>query len=87
MKNLKLTSLAVVTILFGTALVEAIQKQNWLEVILFLTLVAIALWADLQKNKYVMPEVGIEPTSLAGHDFKSCAYTNSATRAKTIRQA
>ena len=24
-------------------------------------------------------QVGIEPTSLAGHDLKSCAYTNSAT--------
>ena len=30
---------------------------------------------------FLVPEVGIEPTSLARHDFKSCAYTNSATRA------
>ncbi len=29
-----------------------------------------------------MPGVGIEPTSLARHDFKSCAYTSSAIRAK-----
>ena len=29
----------------------------------------------------LVPEVGVEPTSLARHDFKSCAYTNSATRA------
>lgn len=29
----------------------------------------------------LVPGVGIEPTTLAGHDFKSCAYTNSATRA------
>ena len=28
-----------------------------------------------------MPGVGIEPTSLSRHDFKSCAYTSSATRA------
>jgi hypothetical protein len=28
-----------------------------------------------------VPGAGIEPTSLARHDFKSCAYTNSATRA------
>lgn len=28
-----------------------------------------------------MPGVGIEPTFLSKHDFKSCAYTNSATRA------
>jgi len=50
MKNLKFTSLAVIVILFGTALIEAIQKQNWLEVALFLALVAIALWADLRKK-------------------------------------
>ena len=28
-----------------------------------------------------VPGVGVEPTSLSRHDFKSCAYTNSATRA------
>ena len=28
-----------------------------------------------------VPEVGVEPTSLTRHDFKSCAYTNSAIRA------
>ena len=28
-----------------------------------------------------MPEVGVEPTSCEGHDFESCAYTNSATPA------
>jgi hypothetical protein len=33
------------------------------------------------KNKNKVPEVGIEPTSLTRHDFKSCAYTSSATRA------
>ena len=50
MKNLKFTSLAVIVILFGTALIEAVQKQNWLEVTLFLALVAMALWADLRKK-------------------------------------
>lgn len=30
---------------------------------------------------HMMPRVGIEPTTLAGHDFKSCAYTSSAIRA------
>ena len=29
----------------------------------------------------VVPGVGIEPTFLSEHDLKSCAYTNSATRA------
>ena len=32
-----------------------------------------------------MPGAGIEPTSRKGHDFKSCAYTSSATRA-TIKE-
>ena len=32
-------------------------------------------------SSLMVPGVGIEPTSLARHDFKSCAYTNSATRA------
>jgi hypothetical protein len=50
MKNLKFTSSAVIVILFGTALVEAIQKQNWLQVTLFLALVAVALWADIKKS-------------------------------------
>lgn len=50
MKNLKFTSLAVITILFGNAVIEAFQKQNWLEVTIFLALVAIALWADLRKK-------------------------------------
>ena len=27
----------------------------------------------------LMVQVGVEPTSLTGHDFKSCAYANSAT--------
>ena len=49
MKDLKFTSLAVIVILFGTAVVEAVQKQNWLEVTLFVALVGMALWADLRK--------------------------------------
>ena len=50
MKDLRFTSLAVIVILFGTAVVEAVQKQNWLEVAIFLALVAMALWADLRKT-------------------------------------
>ncbi len=41
--------------------------------------------AELVKKKseslILVPEVGVEPTSLTRHDFKSCAYTSSATRA------
>ena len=29
----------------------------------------------------MVPEEGLEPSSLAAHDFESCAYTNSATPA------
>ena len=29
----------------------------------------------------IVPEVGLEPTPLAGHDFESCAATNYATPA------
>lgn len=50
MKNLKFTSIAVIVILFGTALIEAIQKHNWMQVALFLALVAMALWADFRKK-------------------------------------
>lgn len=30
----------------------------------------------------MVPAVGIEPTWIAPHDFESCAYTSSATRAQ-----
>ena len=35
----------------------------------------------LARSFLLVPEAGVEPASLARHDFKSCAYTNSATRA------
>jgi len=50
MKNIKFTNLAVFIILFGIALIEAFQKQNWLEAFVFLILGAISLRADIQKN-------------------------------------
>jgi len=49
MKNLKFTNLAVFIIFFGIALIEALQKQNRLEALLFLSLGVISLWADLKK--------------------------------------
>lgn len=49
MKTLKFTNIAVFIIFFGIALIEAIQKQNWLEAILFLALGVISLWADIRK--------------------------------------
>lgn len=35
---------------FGIALIEAFQKQNWLEAGLFLALGIMSLWADLRKS-------------------------------------
>ena len=50
MKNIKFTNLAVFIIFFGIALIEAFQKQNWLEAALFLALGVMSLWADIRKN-------------------------------------
>lgn len=50
MKNLKFTNIAVFIIFFGIALIEAFQKQNYLEALLFLTLGAISLWVDIRKK-------------------------------------
>jgi len=50
MKNIKFTNLAVFIIFFGIALIEALQKQNWLEALLFLALGIISLWADIRKT-------------------------------------
>jgi len=41
---------AVFILFFGIALLEAFQKQNWLEAVLFLALGAVSLWADLRKS-------------------------------------
>jgi len=41
---------AVFILFFGIALIEAFQKQNWLEAILFLALGVMSLWADLRKS-------------------------------------
>lgn len=50
MKNIKFTNLAIFVIFFGIALIEALQKQNWLEAVLFLALGVISLWADIRKT-------------------------------------
>lgn len=49
MKNPKFTNVAVFIIFFGIALIEAFQKQNWLEAGLFLVLGVILLWTDTKK--------------------------------------
>jgi len=50
MKNITYTNLAVFVIFFGIALIEAIQKSNWLEAGLFFALGLISLWADFSKK-------------------------------------
>lgn len=50
MKNIKFTNVAVFILFFGIALIEALQKQNWPEAILFMALGVISLWADFKKT-------------------------------------
>ena len=50
MKKLKFANITVFILFFGIALIEAIQKQNWPEAILFLALGVLSLWADFRKN-------------------------------------
>jgi len=50
MKHIAFTNLAVFVLFFGIALIEAIQKNNWLEAALFLALGILSLWADFQKK-------------------------------------
>jgi len=53
MKTPKFTNIAVFIIFFGIALIEAFQKQNWLEAVLFLALGLLSLWADIKKPKWL----------------------------------
>lgn len=46
----KFTNLAVFIIFFGIALIEALQKGNWIEAGLFLTLGVLFLRADFQRK-------------------------------------
>jgi hypothetical protein len=50
MKNLKFTNFAVFIIFFGIAIVEAFQKNNWLEAALFLALGILSLLVDFRKS-------------------------------------
>ena len=51
MKKSNFPNLAVFIIFFGIALIEAFQKHNWLEAILFLALGVIAIFADFRKTR------------------------------------
>lgn len=50
MKNFRFANIAVFIIFFGIALLEALQKENWLEAALFLALGLLSLWADFRKK-------------------------------------
>lgn len=50
MKQVPFTNLAVFILFFGIALIEALQKQNWLEAGLFAALGVVSLWADFRKK-------------------------------------
>lgn len=50
MRNVRFTNLAVFVLFFGIALIEALQRNNWLEAGLFLALGLMSLWADLAKK-------------------------------------
>jgi hypothetical protein len=47
---MKLANLAVFIIFFGIALLEALQKGNWLEAALFIALGIVSLWADFSRK-------------------------------------
>ena len=52
MKKFKLgANFAVFMLFFGVALIEALQKQNWLEAALFVLLGLLFLWADMKKSE------------------------------------
>lgn len=46
----KFVSITVFILFFGIALIEALQKQNWLEAMLFMALGILSLWADFHKK-------------------------------------
>jgi len=50
MRNFKIgTNLTIFILFFGIALIEAFQKQNWLEAFLFVLLGIVFVWAS-RKN-------------------------------------
>ncbi len=50
MRQPTFASVTVFILFFGIALIEALQKQNWLEAALFLALGILSLWADTRKS-------------------------------------
>lgn len=51
MKKVKFVNLTIFLLFFGIALIEAVQKNNWLEAALFMALGVLSLWADIKKDR------------------------------------
>ena len=49
--GMKFTSVAIFVLFFGLALIEALQRSNWLEAAIFLALGVLSLWADFSKKE------------------------------------
>jgi hypothetical protein len=51
MKKLNFTgsNVTVFVLFFGIALIEALEKHNWLEAVLFLGVGIVSLWADWRR--------------------------------------
>jgi len=50
MEDIKFANITVFILFFGIALIEAIQKHNWLEAVLFMALGVLSLRADFHKK-------------------------------------
>jgi len=50
MKDIPFSNIAVFALFFGIALIEAIQKGNWIEAVLFAALGIMSFWADFRRK-------------------------------------
>ena len=50
MNDIKFPNITVFILFFGIALIEALQKHNWLEAVLFMALGVLSLRADFYKK-------------------------------------
>lgn len=50
MLDIKFTNIVIFIIFFGIALIEALQDQNWLKSLLFITLGIMCLKADFYRK-------------------------------------
>jgi hypothetical protein len=48
--KIKSVNITIFLLFFGIALIEAMQKQNWLEAALFVALGVLSLWTDFKSK-------------------------------------